>query len=138
MLNSQYVEQIMNPSPVAVFGDITVNDTLNLMNNIELDCIVILKTKHHNCYRTIGLITREDIVQFQQERLDLDRIEVEMVMRECQSFVWIEDSLEIAKQKMERARVNYLVVIGDSGELIGTISYSSILSRLFNLNLDKN
>ncbi len=78
----------------------------------------------------LGIVTERDIVQFQSLELDLSRTKAQDIMSTPLFRLLPSDTLWVAHEKMQRRRVGRLVVVGNSGELLGIVSRTSLLQVL--------
>ena len=78
----------------------------------------------------IGIITERDIIQLQLLELPLAEIEARTVMSHPLFSVTPGDSLWTVHQQMQQHHVRRLVVVGQQGELIGSVSQFSLLQLL--------
>ncbi len=124
MFKIKIVGEVMNANPVAILEDSFANHTLELMFELQVDLIIIVKLNKRGIYQPIGLITRQDLVKIQD--LDLKIIEVTTVMRKCKYFAKKQDLLSTVQKRMNELEIEDLPVISNNGTLIGVISYSDL------------
>lgn len=137
-LQLKSVARVMNPAPIGVPRDISMSYVLDLMLDRQPECIVIVEENEAGQFwQPVGIITEPDLVQLQGLELDLDSLPVEAVMSECKSSVKQQDSLFKAEGEMERSGVSCLAVTGNRGELLGTISRTSILLATDSVEIDR-
>ena len=110
----------------------SVLEVAQLMNDYQVDCIAIAEpiTADSQMLRPLGIITEQDIAQFQSLELNLERLQAQTVMSTPLFIIRELDSLWMVHQQMEQHRIGRLVVAGDRGELLGVISHSGLLRAI--------
>jgi len=81
----------------------------------------------------IGIVTADDIVQFQALQLEYQQFDAQTVMSSPWFSIRPDDFLGTAYQRMQQWRIQQLVVLGNQGEWQGMIDQNSLL-RAINLN----
>ncbi|NEO33968.1 MAG: PAS domain S-box protein [Symploca sp. SIO3C6] len=79
----------------------------------------------------MGIVTEQDLVQFQALELDWQRLEAQTLIHSPLSCLSPQDSLWTAHQQMQQQHVEQLLVSGVEGELIGLISQNSLLGTFY-------
>ncbi|HEY9695420.1 MAG TPA: CBS domain-containing protein [Oculatellaceae cyanobacterium] len=80
--------------------------------------------------KPVGIVTEGDIVQFRALELDLSRLQAQDVMSSPLFCLRPTDALWVVHEEMQQRHVRRLVVVGDSGELVGVVSQTSLLQVL--------
>ena len=81
----------------------------------------------------MGIVTADDIVQFQKLPLDFQQLDAQTVMSSLWLSIRPDDFLGTAYQRMQQWHTQQLVVLGNQGEWQGMIDQDSLL-RAINLN----
>jgi PAS domain S-box-containing protein len=78
----------------------------------------------------VGVVTEQDIVQFQVLELNLDQLLAQSVMSSPLFCLRLTDSLWSAQQMMQAKNIRRLVVTNELGELQGILTQSNLLQLL--------
>ncbi|WP_409275216.1 ABC transporter ATP-binding protein [Neobacillus sp. SCS-31] len=119
-------EDIMIPNPVKVSPVRNVLQALEIMKENKVDSLMV--TSKDN--KLIGLVTLKDI-----QVTDRTMLIGEVMERNIYSISEDLDLISVFK-KMNEHRIGYLPVVNDSGQLMGLITRSSILSALSSQIMD--
>jgi PAS domain S-box-containing protein len=106
----------------------TILQIAQLMTEQNVSSIVIVDSQQP--LQPIGIITEQDIVQFQTLELDLERLLVGSVMSSPLFCLQPSDSLWSAQQIMASKQIRRLVITNDRGELAGILTQSNLLQLL--------
>jgi PAS domain S-box-containing protein len=106
-------------------ADSSVLEITQLMVAHQVSSVVIVEAG-----LPVGIITEQDVVQFQRLELNLDRLSARAVMSTPLFCLQPEDSLSMAQQMMETKLIRRLVVIDAQGELCGMVTQSHLLKSL--------
>ncbi|MFM7408873.1 MAG: CBS domain-containing protein [Cuspidothrix sp.] len=129
LLQLRLVSEIMTIRVVYARRETSVLEIAKLMTREKVSCVVIVEEKN-SLPIPIGIITERDIVQFQAMNLDLNGMEVETVMSHPVFSVSPDDSLWSVLSVMEDRRIHRMAVTGQEGELLGIITYTTLLQSL--------
>ncbi|AFZ45080.1 multi-sensor hybrid histidine kinase [Halothece sp. PCC 7418] len=131
LLKLKRVDEVMSENVCCAFGQATLLDIARQMAQYSVSCIVIVDRFHQSdLVQPIGILTERDMVQFQVSGLDFSAIAAETVMSQPLQLLSPDQSLWEAKVKMDQLRVRRLVVVGESGELKGIVTQTSLLQAL--------
>jgi PAS domain S-box-containing protein len=125
LLRFRSVQEGMTVDVVQAAADTNVLELTRLMVTHRVSSVVITEGN-----RPIGIITEQDIVQFQLLELDFDQLNVCTVMSMPLFCLQPTDSLWMAQQMMESKLIRRLVVIDAQGELCGIVTHSNLLKSL--------
>jgi PAS domain S-box-containing protein len=125
LLKFRSVRDGMTIDVVQVTSDSTVLEITQLMVAHQVSSVVIVETG-----LPVGIVTEQDIVQFQLLELDFERLSARAVMSAPLFCLQPEDSLWMAQQMMETKLIRRLVVIDAQGELCGIVTQSNLLKSL--------
>ena len=137
LLRVKQVADVMTTSVIYISPDASLRDVVNLMNERGISCVVIAKQTREGICQPAGIVTERDIVKFQSLELDLDELKAETVMSYPLYCINPQDSLWAASQAMEQRRVRHLIVRGNSGELIGIVTQTTLLRAVDPMELHK-
>lgn len=133
LLKIRRVEEVIAPQVVHTSVDASLLQLVQLMAQTAVSCVVICQSSVVNSQlqlKPVGIVTEQDIVQFQDLGIDFYQTQAQMVMRTPLLLIKLRDSLWVAHEQMKRHSVRRLVVCGEQGELVGLISQTSILQAL--------
>jgi PAS domain S-box-containing protein len=125
LLKFRSVREGMTVDVVRATADATVLEITQLMVAHLVSSVVIVEGD-----RPVGIVTEQDIVQFQVLELDFDRLNVRTVMSAPLFCLQPADSLWMAQQMMETKLIRRLVVIDEYGDLCGIVTQSNLLKSL--------
>ncbi len=132
LLKMRCVSEIMSDRVIQSTGDESVFNLARLMYSHRVSCVVIVENKEIEKDRSIsvpvGILTERDLVQFRVLEVDLEQIQASEVMSAPLFCISPSDSLWYVHQLMNKKRVRRLVVSGESGELAGIVTQTSLLS----------
>jgi PAS domain S-box-containing protein len=106
----------------------TILQIAQMMTERNISSIVIVAEGEP--LRPVGIITEQDIVQFQTLELDLEQLLVGTVMSSPVFCLQPSDSLWSAQQIMESKQIRRLVITSDCGDLVGILTQSNLLQLL--------
>lgn len=143
MVTPEHIRQILQPVNLLKFRSVaegmtsavvhavpstTILQIAQMMTERDISSIVIVDSQKP--LQPVGIITEQDIVQFQTLELDLERLLVGAVMSSPVFCLQPSDSLWSAQQIMESKQIRRLVITNDCGELVGIITQSNLLQLL--------
>ncbi|MGB3208741.1 MAG: CBS domain-containing protein [Crinalium sp.] len=114
-------------SCIVITEDLDISQDKNLG---KLENISKSEPVNQKKLKPVGIVTEGDIVQFQALELDLSRLQAQDVMSSPLFCLRPTDPLWVVHQEMQQRHVRRLVVVGDSGELVGVVSQTSLLQVL--------
>jgi PAS domain S-box-containing protein len=117
------VEEVIHTIPTT-----TILKIAQMMTEHNISSIVIVAEQQP--LQPIGIITEQDIVQFQILKLDLEQLFVGSVMSSPVFCLQPSDSLWSAQTIMESKQIRRLVITNDRGELAGILTQSNLLQLL--------
>ena len=125
-LKSRSVVEVMNPDVFCASATTSVSSLARLMTEQQVSCVVVVDVEDDRPRKPLGIVTQQDIVQFQALKLDLSKTPVNRVMSTPLFSVKPKDSLWVAYQEMQQRHVRRLGVCNAQGELLGLIAQSQI------------
>jgi PAS domain S-box-containing protein len=117
------VSEVINTIPTT-----TILQIAQIMTERKVSSIVIVDSQQP--LHPVGIITEQDLVQFQALELDLAQLLVGSVMSSPLFCLQPSDSLWSAQQIMESKHIRRLVITNDRGELAGILTQSNLLQLL--------
>jgi PAS domain S-box-containing protein len=143
IVTPEHIRQILQPVNLLKFRSVAEGMTaevihalpttkllqiVQMMADRNVSSIVIVNQEQS--LRPLGIITEQDIVQFQALELDLERLSAQEVMS-CPVFcLQPADSLWSAQQIMQTRNIRRLAITNDRDELVGILTQSHLLQLL--------
>lgn len=128
LLKFRSVAEAMTSDVVCAVPTTTILQIAQMMTERNVSSIVIIDSQQP--LRPVGIITEQDLVQFQTLELDLERLLAQTVMSSPLFCLQPKDSLWAAQQIMESKQIRRLVVTNDCGEIVGILTQSNLLQLL--------
>ena len=143
IVTPEHIRQILQPVNLLKFRSVaegmtsavvhappttTILQIAQMMTERQVSSIVIVDEGQP--LQPIGIITEQDIVQFQTLELNLEQLLVGAVMSSPVFCLQPSDSLSSAQQIMESKQIRRLVITNDRGELVGILAQSNLLQLL--------
>ena len=125
LLKFRSVREGMTVDVVRANATATVLEITQLMVAHQVSSVIIVDGN-----RPVGIVTEQDIVQFQVLALDFERLNVRTVMSTPLFCLHPDDSLWMAQQMMETKLIRRLVITDTQGELCGIVTQSNLLKSL--------
>ncbi|MTJ51594.1 PAS domain S-box protein, partial [Anabaena sp. UHCC 0253] len=136
LLKLRLVSEVMNIRLVHATPETSILEVTKLMTRNNVSSVVIIEEQNYLPI-PIGIITEQDIVQFQALDLDLESISVAKVMSSPVFSVSPDQSLWSIFMLMKERRIHRVVVTGEQGEMLGFVTYTTILQALNPLDIYK-
>ncbi len=126
LIEQKYGMQAYTSPVITVEPDASIHDTLVKMQTNFIKRIVIVSKN-----RPLGIVTERDISSFLEEDKTakaLDEIPIKYVMKKSPIIIpdGIEDNLEQCATRMETFNIGSVILVNDSGELIGIVTKTDI------------
>jgi PAS domain S-box-containing protein len=128
LLKFRSVAEGMMSEVVCAAPNVTILQIAQMMTERNVSSIVIVDSQQP--LQPVGIITEQDLVQFQTLELDLEQLSVGAVMSSPLFCLQPSDSLWSAQQIMESKQIRRLVITNDLGELVGILTQSNLLQLL--------
>ena len=134
ILKMRTVKEVMIAQVIQAPRSASVISLAELMAQHRVSCVVITESTEFSMNLLlsipVGIVTEQDIVEFQALDIDLSQTIAQTVMSTPLFSLKSEDSLWLAHQEMQQRLVRRLVVTGERGELLGIVTQSSLLGVL--------
>lgn len=127
-LKFRYVADGMNSEVVRAASTTTILQIAQMMTEQNVSSIVIMDSQKP--LHPVGIITEQDIVQFQALEFDLAQLSAQTVMSSPLFCLQSTDSLWAVQQMMQTNNIRRVVITNDRGELEGIITQSNLLQLL--------
>ncbi|MBD2101426.1 PAS domain S-box protein [Leptolyngbya sp. FACHB-261] len=119
------VTDVMTTAVIQAASSTSILELAKLMADQQVSCVVLVEAD-----RPVGIVTERDIVQFQAQGLDFIQVQAHAVMSQPLFTVQPHDSLWQTHQHMQQLQVRRLVVVSESGALIGLVTQTCVLQVL--------
>lgn len=135
LLQFRQVKEVMTKEVIQVSPDTPLQSITQLMSQHKISCIVI--TEHQNLETIIplGMITEQDIIQYQGLNLNFYQVMARDVITSPPVYLYPDQFLNQALALMDNYYLGRLLVINTQGHLQGIITESDILSALDSYHL---
>jgi CBS domain-containing protein len=135
LLKFMRVADVMTTQVIRAPMTASVLTLAQVMAEFRISCVVITEEKLQSdlqqfVHLPVGIVTEQDIVQFQALQLNLSEVLAQTVMSTPLFMLNPEDSLWTALLEMQRRHLRRLVVSWDSGTRLGIVTQSSLLRVL--------
>jgi PAS domain S-box-containing protein len=143
IVTPEHIRQILQPVNLLKFRSVaegmvsevihappttTILQIAQMMTDRNVSSIVIMDSQQP--LHPVGIITEQDLVQFQALELDLEQLLVGSVMSSPLFCLQPSDSLWAAQQIMAAKQIRRLVITNERGELAGILTQSNLLQLL--------
>ncbi len=126
LLKFRTVQEGMNPKVIWATAATSILHIAQIMTEHRISSIVIIDEQK----LPVGMVTEQDIVQFQVLELDLQHLPAQAVMSSPVFCLQPADSLWSAQQIMQAKNIRRLVVTNAQGQLQGILTQSDLLQLL--------
>ncbi|MBW4635538.1 MAG: CBS domain-containing protein [Iphinoe sp. HA4291-MV1] len=135
LLKFMRVADVMSTQVIRAPMTASVLSLAQVMAEFRISCVVITEEKPQLdlgqfVHIPVGIVTEQDIVQFQAMQVNLSEVLAQTVMSTPLFLLNPEDSLWTALAQMQRRQTRRLVVSWDGGIGIGIVTQSSLLRVL--------
>jgi PAS domain S-box-containing protein len=128
LLKFRSIAEGMTSEVVHAIPTTTILQIAQMMTEQNVSSIVIVDSQQP--LQPVGIITEQDIVQFQTLELNLEQLLVGAVMSSPVFCLQPSDSLWSAQQIMASKQIRRLVITTERGELAGILTQSDLLQLL--------
>ncbi len=114
-----------------VYSDDTIEDAIEVMRDYGVDDVVVVEKRSSGMTMPVGMLTGHDIVmrayrlKFGQQDLLVKQVMTHNLVT-CHENFGVYETIEL----MQRNSVKRIPVVGESGELLGIITASDLLTLL--------
>jgi PAS domain S-box-containing protein len=126
LLKFRSVAEGMTPEVIWATPTTSILRVAQIMTEHSISSIVIVDEQQ----LPVGMVTEQDIVQFQVLELDLEHLLAQSVMSSPVFCLQPADSLWSAQQMMQAKNIRRLVVTNEQGKLQGILTQSDLLQLL--------
>ena len=125
------IEQFIEKNPLIVAPETLLSDAIGLINqkqqNNSPDCALVVVAQ-----RVIGILTKGDVVKLVATGVDLTNTRVDSVMTEPVITLRLSQSQNFQSvwEFLQQHSVSYVPIVKENQELIGVITYKSLLRSL--------
>jgi PAS domain S-box-containing protein len=128
LLKFRTIAERMTTVVIQAAMNTTILQVAQIMTEYQISSVVIMDEQQP--LRPVGMITEQDIVQFQVFELDLTQLLAQSVMSSPLFCLQPADSLWSAQQIMQAKSIRRLVITNEHHELVGILTQSNLLQLL--------
>lgn len=127
--------ETLNPrKPVCVEVGTKLYDVLKIMKEKRIGCVCVVKNK-----QLAGILTERDVLKrVVGAELDVEHVQIEDVMTSTPEYLFIDDQLAFALNRMDLGGFRHIPLINAQGEPSGIISVRDIMAHLVKSVADKS
>jgi PAS domain S-box-containing protein len=143
IVTPEHIRQILQPVNLLKFRSVAEGMTTEVMHALPTTKLLQIVQMMADCHvssivivdegqplHPVGIITEQDVVQFQALALDLEQLSAAQVMSSPLFCLQPADSLWSAQQIMQTSKIRRLVITNDLDELVGILTQSNLLQLL--------
>lgn len=122
-----FFHQVVLSSPLTVSPELSVNKTIDQMHQAKSSYVLVVEQQ-----RPVGIFTERDLVRVMAAGQPVDDLMISAVMTANPDTIAaheVKTAVDVFA-RMQRARVCYLSVVGEDGQLVGIVTQSSVLQAL--------
>jgi PAS domain S-box-containing protein len=128
LLKFRLVSEAMTLHVIQATPSTTILQIAQLMRDRQVSSVVIIDPDRPRC--PIGIVTEQDILQFQVLELDLEKLLAQTVMSSPVFCLRPSESLWSAQQLMQSRNIRRLVITDQQGDLQGILTQTNLLQLL--------
>ena len=122
------IHEVMQTQVVHTPPHTSVLEIAHLMVNQRTSCVVIAEPLSDAIIRPVGIVTEQDIVQFQCRDLNLANLPAHSIISTPLQCLQPEDTLWEAHMLMQERRVSRLVITNSQRQLVGLVTQPHLLT----------
>ena len=122
------IEKILYPEPVIVLPDTTVIDAINLFNQEDVGCVLVVNPENQ---KLIGIFTERDVVRkLINKGHDLHKETIDKYMTTNPDSLELSDPIAYALNRMAAGGYRHIPLVDESRRPVGFISIKDIVEHL--------
>ena len=120
------IETLNPPKAVCVKVGVKLDEVLKLMKEKRIGCVCVLKNN-----QVAGIFTERDVLKrVVGAGLDVKNFQIEEVMTTTPEYLFIDDQIAFALNRMDLGGFRHILLINAQGEPSGVISVRDIMAHL--------
>ncbi len=128
------IEALNPPKAVSVKVGTKVDAVIKLMKEKRIGCVCVVRNN-----QMAGIFTERDVLKrVVGAGLDVKKVQIEEVMTTTPEYLYIDDQLAFALNRMDLGGFRHILLINTKGEPCGVISMRDIMSHLVENVGEKN
>jgi len=128
------IETLNPPKAVSVEVGTKLDEVLHLMKEKRIGCVCVVRNK-----QLAGIFTERDVLKrVVGAGLDIKKVQIEEVMTTTPEYLFIDDQIAFALNRMDLGGFRHILLINAHGEPSGVISMRDIMAHLVKNVADKN
>ncbi|MCG8012550.1 MAG: PAS domain S-box protein [Candidatus Thiodiazotropha weberae] len=125
------VGALMTRSVITLPYDALVDDAIRLMARDRISCVVV-----EDAGAAVGIFTERDLVRLSSSINKGESISLSSVMAHPVRSIPIDMPVSDAIKIMDQAHIRRLVVIGESGSIVGLVTRNNIVRQLYDTHIE--
>jgi MHS family proline/betaine transporter-like MFS transporter len=119
------LNELVRRKPITISGEATIHDVVKIMAEQNIGFLVVVENG-----RMVGVLSERDVVRSLAERGNLS-VKVSDICKRDIITLQADATLEEAAEKMGKHGIRHIVVVNNSGELIGVVSVRDLIQELY-------
>jgi len=119
------LNELVRRKPITISGEATIHDVVKIMAEQNIGFLVVVENG-----RMVGVLSERDVVRSLAERGNLS-VKVSDICKRDIITLQADATLEEAAEKMGKHGIRHIVVVNESGELIGVVSVRDLIQELY-------
>lgn len=122
------IEKMLYREPVIVFKDTKVIEAINLFNDKDVGCVLVVDEK---AKKLIGIFTERDVIRkIINKGLDVQKESVEKYMTRKPDSLYLSDPIAYALNRMAAGGYRHVPLIDENDHPVGFLSVRDIIDHL--------
>lgn len=119
--------EVIDRQPLIVSPNTLVAEAITCMSQERASCVLVVEQQ-----RLVGIFTERDVVRITASRMPLEDVAIALVMSANPITLCVEEVTDIfyALSLLRQQQISHLPVVDKSGQVVGVISWSTILEIL--------
>ena len=119
------LNELVRRKPITISGEATIYDVVKIMAEQNIGFLVVVENG-----RMVGVLSERDVVRSLAEHGNLS-VKVSDICKRDIIMLQADATLEEAAEKMGKHGIRHIVVVNESGELIGVVSVRDLIQELY-------
>jgi CBS domain-containing protein len=120
------IETLNPPKPVCVSVGTRLDEVLKIMKEKRIGCVCVVRDR-----QLAGIFTERDVLKrVVGAGLDVKKVQIEEVMTATPEYLYIDDQIAFALNRMDLGGFRHILLINTQGEPSGVISVRDIMAHL--------
>lgn len=122
------IEKMLYRDPVIVFKDTKVIEAINLFNDKDVGCVLVVDEKTK---KLIGVFTERDVIRkIINKGFDVQKESLETYMTRKPDFLYLSDPIAYALNRMAAGGYRHVPLVDENDHPVGFLSIRDIIDHL--------